>query len=325
MHRKMLAVLASLMLATAVEAAEPRRVRVIQAPAGYAFLPVDYAIAAGYFAAEGLQVERLTPSDGADDLRALANGDAEFGVADGPAQIDALADGRAIVNVYNLYNRALIGLVIGVGAAKRSGIGAGAPLLARLQALKGLRIGIERSGSLADKQVRHLLRIGAVEGEVAVRALGDRHELLTAFKRGDIDGFAAAIPLDRIAVARGEAVMWVDMAAGSAPSIDPLIMESLVTTLAFADGNPEVIGAMKRALRRSVNDIVARPAEEIRDVVQATYAKVSPAVVLGAIRAARRALNLTGDVSLQMARNTLLLDGRSTVTAEALYTAYRAR
>lgn len=115
-------------------------------------------------------------------------------------------------------------------------------------------------GALTDKQVKHLLRIGGLEGEAEVVAIGGPANLLAALERKQIDGFAISMPQDRTAVARGHAVMWVDNAAGDDPAIDPFMMESLLTTQTWADENPDVVKAMIRALRRAVADLSSKSA-----------------------------------------------------------------
>lgn len=209
--------------------------------------------------------------------------------------------------------------MISTEAAEESGISPDAPLEERLQALKDLKIGMTRPGSLTDKQVRHLMRIGGLsEGDVEVIAIGGPPNLLSALERGQIDGFAISVPHYQVAAERGSAVIWVDNAKGEDPSIDPFMMESLLTTDDYAAASPDVVRAMVDALERAVDDLATKPAEEIRTVVQEAYAKVDPKTMLLGIEAIKPALNESGEVSLEMAENTILLDGRD-VDPERLY------
>lgn len=307
------------------EAAELRKINITQAVASFAFLPISYAKAAGYYKAEGLDVRQIATRGGGPDLTALVSGDVAFNAAAGTYQIGAIQSGRKIVNVYNFYRRNLISVVISVEAQKRIGVPPDAPLAKRTAALKGLKMGMTRPGALTDKQLRHLARIGGLKkGEMEIIAIGGPPALLGALERGQIDGFAISPPVDRIAVARGKAVMWVDNAAGADPSIDPFMMESILTTEKFAKENPEIVRKMIRATRRAVRDIAGKPAKDIYDVVKDEFRKVKPLVALLAIDAVKKALNLKGDVTLKMAQNTLRLDGRKTVTPEQLFGTYTA-
>ena len=320
MIRTLLAALAMVAVSVGAHAQDLKKIKVTQAVASFAFLPIDYAKAAGYFEDEGLDVQQIATRGGGPDLTALISGDVEFNAAAGTYQIGAIIRERPLVNVYNFYNRNLIGLVISKDVAAKSGIAADAPLKDRLQVLKGLKIGMTRPGSLTDKQVRHLLRLGGLTPDDAqIVAIGGPPSLLSAFERGQIDAYAISVPHYLIAAQRGKGVVWVDNSKGDDPSIDPFMMESVLTTKKFAEQNPDVVRAMVRAIKRAVDDIATKSSEEVSEVVQQAFGKIDPATMLIGIDAARNALNRQGGVSLQMARNTMLLDGRAEVSPEQLF------
>lgn len=311
MTRTLFLAFASLLLAAPAWSADHEKIRVTHAIGSFESVPLAYARAAGYFAAEGLAVESVPSLGVGQDLAVLDSGEVQFNLGDGGHQIGALIAKRPIVNVYNIFRRSLTGLVISIEAAKRSGIAAGAPLIDRIRALRGLRIGVDRTGSLAERQLRHLLRIGGVEADIEVVPLGKPADLLSALENRTVDGLAVRIPHDRTAISRGLAVMWIDMAAGSARSIDPIIMDSLIASPAFVERHPDTVRGMINALRRAVEDITAKPAAEIRDAVQPDFGKMSPALLLAGIEALRPALNGTGVVTRDMAENTIRLDTRN--------------
>lgn len=322
MVRTLLVLLASVLIAAQSAAAELEMVRITHATGSFESLPVSYALAAGYFEAEGLDVESVPSLGVGQDLAELDGGEVQFNLGGAGHQIGALIAERPILNVYNIYRHSLTGLVISIEAAKQSGIAAGAPLADRVRALRSLRIGVNRNDSSVDRQLRHLLRISGVEGEVEILPLGKPADMLVALEAGTVDGVAISVPHDRLAVTRGLGEMWIDMAAGSAPSIDPLIHQSLITSPQFARQHPETVRAMVGALQRAIDDIQSKPAEEIRDMVQPAFGKLSPAVVLSGIEAAKPALDRTGAVTLEMAANSVRLDSRNGITAEQLFSIY---
>jgi len=322
MNRTLLVMLASLLFAAPAAAADLETVRITHAIGSFESLPIAYARAAGYFADEGLTVVSVPSLGTGQDLAVLDTGDVQFNLGDGAHQIGAIIANRPILDVYNVFRRSLTGLVISVEVAKRSGIAAGAPLADRIRALKGLKIGVGRSGSLVERQLRHLLRISGAEGDVEIVPLGKPPDLLVALENRAVDGLAVRIPYDRTAVTRGLAVMWIDMAVGSARSIDPLVMDSLVTSPEFAERHPDTVRAMIRALHRAVEDIGSERPEEVRDTVLPEFGKMSPAVLLSGIEALRPALNVTGVVTHAMAENTVRLDRRNGVTADQLFAVY---
>lgn len=306
-------------LSPAAQAQE--NVRITQAVASFAFLPIDYAKASGIFEDEGLDVQQIATRGGGPDLTALISGDVQFNAAAGTYQIGAIAAGRDIVNVHNFYDRNLIGLVLSEEAVAESGVSADAPLKERLAALKGLRIGMTRPGSLTDKQVRHLLRQGGLTADDAtIVAIGGPPNLISALDQGAIDGFAISVPHYQIAAKRHGAVIWVDNTRGDDPSVDPFMMESILTTREYADAHPETVAAMVRAVDRAVEEIAASTPEEVRAVVQDSFSNVDPETMLIGIEAVQQALNPEGTVTLDMAENTMLLDGRTDqVSAQELF------
>lgn len=311
-------------LSPAAEAQE--KVRITQAVASFAFLPIDYAKASGIFEEEGLDVQQIATRGGGPDLTALISGDVQFNAAAGTYQIGAIAAGRDIVNVYNFYDRNLIGLVLSEEAAAATGVSPDAPLKERLAALKGLKIGMTRPGSLTDKQVRHLLRQGGLTADDAtIVAIGGPPNLISALDQGAIDGFAISVPHYQIAAKAHGAVVWVDNTRGDDPSIDPFMMESILTTRDYADAHPETVAAMVRAVDRAVEEIAASTPEEVRAVVQDTFAKVDPETMLIGIEAVQQALNTEGRVTMDMAEKTMLLDGRTDkVSAQQLFDTFTA-
>lgn len=322
MIRTLLVVLASLLFAAPAAAAELESVRITHTIGSFESLPVAYARAAGYFAKEGLDVISVSSLGTGQDLAVLDSGEVQFNLGDGAHQIGAIIANRPVLNVYNVFRRSLTGLVISVEAAKRSGIAAGAPLADRIRAIKGLTIGVGRNGSLAERELRHLLRISGAEGDIKIVPLGKPADLLTALESRTVDGLAVHIPYDRTAIARGLAVMWIDMAVSSARSIDPLIMDSLLTSPQFAVQHPDTVRAMIRALHHAIEDIGTNRPEEIRDAVLPEYGKMSPAILLSGIEALRPALNVTGVVTQAMAENTVRLDRRNGVSADRLFAIY---
>lgn len=325
MKKLALLAVAFLIAAPGAQAQKLTNVYITQAVASFAFLPISYAKAAGYYKAEGLNVTQIKTRGGGPDLVALLSGDVQFNVGAGTYQIGAIKKGRKIVNVYNFYNRNLISVVISTVMQKKLGISPSAPLKVRAAALKGLKMGMTRPGSLTHKQLKHLIRVGGLsEKDVTLVAIGGPPALLGALERGQIDGFAISPPADRIAIARGKAVMWVDNAAGADPSIDPFMMESIITTEKYAKSNPEVVRAVIRATRKAVKDIYEKTPAEIFAVIKSEFRNVKPATAALAIMAVKPALNLKGTVTMDMARKTMLLDGRTEVSAEQLFESYTA-
>ncbi len=323
--RSVLTVLAGLCLAGAAQAQGLQKIIITQPVASFSFLPLDYAKAAGYFQAAGYDVQQVATRGGGPDIAALISGDVQFNAGPATQQVGALRAGRDIINVYNFYSRSLLDVVISKAAAGRIGVSPTAPLAQRAAALKGLTLAMTRPGTITNAQLQHLTRLGGLKPtDINMVAIGDSPSMITALSRGQIDGFTISIPGARIAIKRGEAVMWVNNAAGDDPSVNPMIFQSLFTHRTYAKEHPEVVRGLIRAVKRAVEDIATKPAEEIRKVVQPIYGGVDPETMVLAIEAVKPALNRKGDVTLKMAENTLLLEGSPDVTAQQMQAAYTA-
>src|SRR6266849_4860979 len=269
LFRLMLVTLAVWCSATA-QAQSLKKITITQPVASFSFLPLDYAKAAGYFKDEGYDVQQVATRGAGPDLAALASGDVQFNAS--PA------------------------------AAKKIRVSPDAPLKERAAALKGLTMAMTRPGAPTDKQLRHLARIGGFdENQMNIIAIGDSPSMISALERGQIDGFTISIPGGRVAIKRGTAIMWVNNANGDDTSVDPFIFQSLLTTGEYAKANPQVVRGMIRALKKAVNDIATKPAEEVRKVVQPIYSSVDPETMILSIEALKPALNRKGDVTLKMA------------------------
>lgn len=296
-------------------------IKVTQAVSSFAFLPLYYAKNAGFYEEQGLDVKQIATRGGGPDLVALMSGDVQFNVGAGTYQIGAIRKKRDIIQVYTYYSRNLIQIVLAKSVQERLGVSPKAPLKERLAALKGLRLGMTRPGALTDFQWRHLLREAGLDpqNDAQVIGIGGAAALLMALERGQIDAYAISPPTDLIGISRGKGVMWVNNASGDDPSMDPFLFQSVVTTRAYADKNPEVVRAFVRATRRAVNEILARDPKDVYEVVKPDFRRLEPEIAVAAIKEVTPAFNRTGRTSLEMAKNVIKMTGAKDVTAEQLF------
>ena len=293
-------------------------IKATQAVASFSFLPADYAQDAGYFKQEGLDVQQIATKGGGPDMAALVSGNVNFNFGVGVYQINAIRAHRDLVTVLNMESRPSISVVLSKAAVAKTGVKPDAPLKERAAALKGLKIGITRPGSLTDKEIRHLMKIGGLkEDDVKIVAIGGAQSMLAAIKLGQIDGFSISIPYDRLAVNQGLAVLWVNNPAGDDPAVNPFMMSSLVTTPTMVKEHPELVRKMVKALRHAMADIASKPIPDIIKVIKHRYSKIDEHTMEVSLAAAKKLMNPTGEVTAQMAKNTVAFDGRG-VSADAL-------
>ncbi len=322
--RRVIWMLAALLVLVPQLHSQPLTKIVISQPvASFSFLPLDYAKAAGLFEQAGFEVTQVATRGGGPDLAALVSGDVQFNAAPATMLVGAIRAKRDLLCIYNFYNRSLLDVVISTAAAKKTGLSPTAPLAQRAAALKGLTMAMTRPGAITDSQLRHLARVGGLgPDDIKIVAIGDAPSMLAALSRGQIDGFTISIPGGRIAVDRGEAVLWVNNAAGDDPAMSPLMFQSIHTTREYASAHADIVKRFVAVVRKAVLEIQSKPTDAVLKTIQPVYEKTNEKVLRLAIDAVRPALNAKGDVSLEMARNTVLLEGSTDVTAEQLLALY---
>ena len=149
----------------------------------------------------------------------------------------------------NLFSNDPISLVAREEVAEDRGISADMPLAERLNAMRGLRVGVapgpptrlrvlfESVGLDADSDIEMVI----LHGEEQNPAFGD----------GSIDALYAHTPyLERSLLKQG-AVMIVNQSAGEVPELISRLYHALMTTHEYAAANPQVILALTKAVYRA--------------------------------------------------------------------------
>lgn len=289
-------------------------IKVTQAVAAFSFLTIDYARAAGYYEKEGLEVEQVATNGGGPDTAALVSGNVQFNAASGVYQMGAIRAHRDVQIVYNYYSRNSLQVMMSKDTLKKLNLNQKSPFVTKAKALKGLKLGITRPGALTDKIWHRLLRVaGLTENDVTITAIGGEAAEVSALERGLVDGVILSPPWDLIA-AQHNGELFFDYAGGEDPQTQPLSFQSLLTTKAYAEANPEIVKKMVRATRHANEDIVNKSAEDIAAVIQPVYKDIDRKLLVGGIRELKKTVNIKGNVTLEMAQRTLLLDGAEDVT-----------
>jgi len=297
-------------------------IKVTQAVAAFSFLPIDYARAAGYFAKEGLDVEQVATNGGGPDIAALVSGNVQFDAASGIYQMGAIRAKRDVQIVYNYLDRNSLQVMISKTTLGKLGLTQKSPFLARAKALKGLKLGITRPGALTDVMWHRLLRVaGLTENDVTIVAIGGEAAEVSALERGLVDGVILSPPWDFIAEQHG-GTLYFDYASGEDPQTQPLAFQSLLTTKAYADANPEIIRKMIRAIRHANEDISRKSADDIATVIQPLYKDIDHKLLAAGVRELQKTVNIRGAVTMDMAQHTMLLDGAPDITPQMLFATF---
>jgi len=305
-------------MAITVQEASPaplllRKVRITQAVASFAFLPVDVAKRAGFFAREGLDVEQIETRGGGPDLAALLSGDVEFNAAAGTYQFKAIKQKRQLLNVCNFYHRNLIQVAMRKATADRLRITPQTSFGEKVKALKGLTIGMTRPGALTDVQARYVVRQAGLDPDKDTRivAIGGGSALVAALERGDVDVIFISTPFAEIAVQRGRAIMFINNAAGEDPTISPFMMENIFVLPNFARQKPEVVTGFIRAIMRAMELMGKSTPALIADLVNLDFPTVERDVMILGVQSVLPAMNPSCLLSRKAVENTFRVEGET--------------
>jgi sulfonate transport system substrate-binding protein len=210
--------------------------RVAHSAHGAANSPFSIAESEGYFAAQGLVVERTELANVAAAVETLANGSSHIVGAAGAAVVSAGSRGIEPVVVMSIEARNLFGVIGASGVTH--------PAL-----LRGATLGISRRRA-PDHVIlsRALLEWGmSPENDVTFVELQSRGAIWAALHRGEIAAMATTIPQPIIARAEGLPVL-VDFA--SRP--EPYQLGAVVTTRRFIAEQRPTVAAFVAAMREAV-------------------------------------------------------------------------
>jgi NitT/TauT family transport system substrate-binding protein len=300
--------------ATRPEAAV-KRVIMTQAVESLAFVSNYVARANGYFTDEGLAVEVISTRGGGPDIKANLAGKADFSVAAGTYQINAVKAGGRLIAVMSVLNRSIVNSAIRKDVAKRLGITANTPYKEKLKKMKGLIIGATRPGALTYNQGEYWIRKAGYtpQKEVQLIGAGAGPVLIAALERNKIQIAIQTIPVPETAIFRGNAIPFITNSAGDDPEMDQFMMEVLLVRPDYAKKNPETVRKMVRALLKANNWIAKNSAEKIREAIQLYFAKTDKRLLRTSISAVKKAVSLDGKVTqraVDITQNLLIAAGK---------------
>ena len=295
--------------------AAPKRIVITQAVESLAFVSNYVARANGYFVDEGLAVEVISTRGGGPDIKANLAGHADFSVAAGTYQINAVKAGGRLVAVMSVLNRSIVNSAIRKDVAKRLGITASTPYKEKLKKMKGLIVGATRPGALTYNQGEYWIRqAGYTPGkEVKLIGAGAGPVLIAALERNKIQIAIQTIPVPETAIFRGNAIPFITNSAGDDPEMDQFMMEVLLVRPDYAKKNPDTVRKVVRALLKANNWISKNSAEKIRERIQLYFAKTDKRLLRTSIAAVKKAVSLDGKVTqraVDITQNLLIAAGK---------------
>ncbi|GAB2187807.1 ABC transporter substrate-binding protein [Roseibium sp. LAB1] len=288
--------LASITGTRSVFAAEP--VTITQAVTALAFIQNYVADSQGFFETNDLNAHFIDTRGGGPDVQLVLAGRADFTTNDGAQVLPAVQRGQKLVCVLNLLNRSIINVTMSKRAAEAAGVSESSPFDAKVAALRNMRIGVTRPGSLTWQTARsNLINAGMnPDTDAQVIGVGGASALAAALENDNIDAMYISVPIGDRVVARGNGITLIDNARGEDPNIPYFLMEGLWVTPQFIDQHPETVGKVVKALHSASKFIVEKSSEEVANAVSHVFGQIDRDVLVAACDRVKGAVSVDGMV-----------------------------
>jgi NitT/TauT family transport system substrate-binding protein len=213
------------------------------------FLTLWVAIGAGYLRAEGLDVQLVVASAPNQSGALLLQNQADIALLQPPVYLGLIAQQRPIVLFANLLANDAINLVVRPDVAARRKLDPKASLVDRLNALKGLRIGVANE---PPRRLRVLFTLAGMDVDRDIQmSIVPGEEQIAAFAAGTVDALYTHTPYLEEALVNLGAVLMVNQSAGEVVPLSNGEIHSLAATREYANGHPDVLRAVTRAIARA--------------------------------------------------------------------------
>lgn len=218
-------------------------------PNNIQYLTLWVALGAGYFQAEGLDPQVVIPERANQSGQILVEQCADVALVQPPVFLGLIAQRQPIVLFANLLANDPINLIVRREVATKLKLDPHAPLADRLQALKGLRVGVANE---PPRRLRVLLAAAGMDVDRDIQmTIIPGEEQIAAFKAGAIDALYTHTPFLEDGLVTFGAMLLVNQSAGELPALANGEVHSLATTRAFAAAHPDIVLAVTRAVARA--------------------------------------------------------------------------
>jgi NitT/TauT family transport system substrate-binding protein len=221
----------------------------IQPPASFTTLQIVIADQLGYFTDAGITIKSEPDISNAVQIaQQVASGTADIG-ADGPSgSYAAIGQGLGLKDVGVLVPGTMFDLTLNNKTIQKlaaKGVTPSSPIAQRVQALKGLTLGVSAPGSSINVHMDELLKMFGVnpDKDVTLTPFSQGADALaTAAAAGHIDGYGYSLPQGLAPVASGQGQVWVNLVQ-DVPTIGSDYQADLVANSSFLKNNPDAVAA----------------------------------------------------------------------------------
>jgi NitT/TauT family transport system substrate-binding protein len=223
----------------------------------------------GYFAEEGLQGDIKVFRGGIQALAAVISGDADVYLGPPSTAMKAINAGQNVIVFGNVMDQIPTNIVIQGDIAKKKGINSASSMADRIQALKGLTIGVNAVGGAPDQVLQYTLRAQGIDPqkEVVIAPVGGPSALVGSFEQKRIDGLAFSSPASDLAVEKFNGVMVVNYAVGEYEPLRGFLYLGLIARHDWLDEDSNRAAHTVRAFAKALTLIKTKP-DEAREALR---------------------------------------------------------
>ncbi len=219
----------------------------------------------GFFKAQGLTLDPQMPpalGTGGKLSTAVEANSVEVGVG---AATDAFTISRvdsSIRMIANISDGYQIDIIVNKSFLQQTGLTDASPLAAKVEALKGKKVGISGPGSSTDALVTYLFRQQGLNAQTDVvkESLGTSvPAVLAALQSGRVDAVALAMPGGEVATAKGFGDIFISPVRGDDPALVGQLYDVAYAKQSVMNAKPRAIQAFIRGLAQTDTFIQQQP------------------------------------------------------------------
>jgi NitT/TauT family transport system substrate-binding protein len=237
------------------------------------YAPVFLAIEAGFFRQEGLDPQIIAAGGGSNAAAILLANEAELGMFTTNQVFRLASRGQSLPILAPNTVSGTVSLIVAQETLSARGVKADERLDAKMQKLKGIRVGISAPGSISDAVARFSFRQAGLnpDQDVQIVPLGSITNAVVAFKQKRVDGVIANYPAITQALAAG-GVILID----SSKDVDAfrgIVGTGLVANPRWLDAKPDKVRAAMRAYVKAQHMLATEPKRSFDMIYDKWFAK----------------------------------------------------
>ncbi len=245
-----LGALASTAVTGPIQAAAP--IKAASATQGLSVGPLLLATTDKLFGDNGVNIDwRFLPNQGP-TMAALLSDEIQVGVIGCQGVFDANLAGKDLRVIAGISTANSV-LILRSDVAAKLKVGPDAPVQARLQALRGLKLATSPVASTNYAYLSSYLAAAGLDPkkDVTILPAPEPSALLAGVRAGKFDGAAYGPGALEPLLADKSGVLWVSLARGDVPALKDSLFMCVAAKKAFVDANPEAVKGIQATLAKA--------------------------------------------------------------------------